>query len=182
LPRLATTTFWTKIIPKGWRKSRSPKEAAAYAAERALGADDRRAGIVFLVLGIVVGSNAIHLLNMKREMLNFTRQTDAKIAALREVIQRVKNGEDVDVKRILGTGDAEHEQEWEQVIQELETTDMLWEGRKKREAKRSAERQDGEEKQKRVTNESSQGPKTTDPDNTGEAVSEAKSRGPRFMM
>ncbi|KAF1827575.1 uncharacterized protein K489DRAFT_297804, partial [Dissoconium aciculare CBS 342.82] len=136
LPRLANPSFWSKLTPKAWRKTRTPREAAAHAAERALGADDRRAGIVFLVLGIVVGSNAIHLLNVKREMLNFSRQTDAKIAALREVIQRVKNGEDVDVKRILGTGDAGHEQEWEQVIQELETTDMLWEGRKKREAKR----------------------------------------------
>jgi hypothetical protein len=135
-----------------------------------------------LVLGIVVGSNAIHLLNIKREMLNFTRQTDAKIAALREVIQRVKNGEDVDVKRILGTGDAEQEQEWEQVIQELETTDMLWEGRKKREAKRAAERQEGEERQKRMADESSQACQTTDSGPSGDTASQAKTRGPRFMM
>jgi DNA gyrase/topoisomerase IV subunit B len=137
---------------------------------------------MFLVLGIVVGSNAIHLLNIKREMLNFSRQTDAKLAALREVIQRVKNGEDVDVKRILGTGDAEHEQEWEQVIQELETTDMLWEGRKNREAKRAADRQSVEERPQKLADESTAEPKTTNFEASGEPASGTKSQGPRFMM
>lgn len=50
----------------------------------------------------------------------------------------MKDGEDVDVKRLLGTGDEKAEKEWEEVMQELESTDMLEEGRRKREAKRAA--------------------------------------------
>lgn len=70
-------------------------------------------------------------------MLNFSRKTDAKLSLLREIVQRVKNGEDVDVKKALGTGDPQQEAEWEEVMRELEETDMLAEGRKKREAKRA---------------------------------------------
>ena len=70
-------------------------------------------------------------------MLNFSRKTDAKLALLREVVHKVKNGEDVDVKKALGTGDPQQEAEWEEVMKELESTDTLLEGRKKRDAKRA---------------------------------------------
>ncbi|KAG9603923.1 hypothetical protein KCV04_g18935, partial [Aureobasidium melanogenum] len=32
----------------------------------------------------------------------------------------------VDVERVLGTGDPEKEKEWEQVMQELESDNILW--------------------------------------------------------
>jgi hypothetical protein len=40
-------------------------------------------------------------------MLNFSRKTEAKLTVLRDVLKRVKNGEDVDVAKLLGTGDVE---------------------------------------------------------------------------
>ncbi len=79
------------------------------------------------------------MIALRNEMLNFSRKTDAKLALLREVVQRVKNGDDIDVKRILGTGDPQSEAEWEEVVKELESTDMLLENRKKREAKQAAQ-------------------------------------------
>ena len=51
-------------------------------------------------------------------MLNFSRKTDAKLSLLREIVQRVKNGENVDVKKALGTGDPQQEAEWEEVMKE----------------------------------------------------------------
>ena len=69
-------------------------------------------------------------------MLNFSRKTEAKLSLLREVVQRVKNGEDVDVRGLLGTGDPKSEGEWEEVMKELESTDMVAEGKRKREEKR----------------------------------------------
>lgn len=69
-------------------------------------------------------------------MLNFSRKTDAKLSLLREVVQRVKNGETVDVKGLLGTGNPKDEAEWEEVMRELEETDMVAEGKRKREEKR----------------------------------------------
>lgn len=70
-------------------------------------------------------------------MLNFSRKTDAKLELLREVVQQVKDGDAdaEDVKRLLGTGDKETEREWEEVMREVQETDMLAEGKKKRERK-----------------------------------------------
>ena len=46
--------------------------------------------------------------------MSYTRSTDAKIGLLREIIEKVKRGEQVDVEKILGTGDVEKEREWEE--------------------------------------------------------------------
>lgn len=110
------------------------------------------------------------MIALRNEMLNFSRKTDAKLALLREVIQRVKNGEDVDVRRALGTGDPKAEEEWEKVIKELESTDMLLEGRKKREAKRAAKAAAREGGTSAETGEKS------------DKVDESNDRRPKFMM
>lgn len=137
LPRVVNLSFWSSLVPRFLRRATTEEEAAARAKRRNIGAEEKRTGLTFLLLGILVGSNAINIIGVKREMLNFTRQTDAKLELLREIVERVKRGEDIDVKKALGTGDVEQEREWEQVIQELERTDMLLEGRKKRDAKRA---------------------------------------------
>lgn len=169
LPHVASPSFWKSLIPRPFRRPADATEAAQRAIRRDAGAEERRTGIIFLVLGILVGSNAINIIAVRREMLNFTRQTDAKLELLREVVQRVKNGEDVDVRRALGTGDPEQEKEWEQVMKELEETDMLQEGRKKREAKRvqkAEERRLKDEERQRSSappSETSESPKATRP-------------------
>ena len=40
------------------------------------------------------------------------RRAEAKLGILREVIERVKAGEDVDVEKMLGTGVESEEMEW----------------------------------------------------------------------
>ncbi|TKA74966.1 hypothetical protein B0A49_03880 [Cryomyces minteri] len=77
---------------------------------------------------------------LRNEFLNFSRKADAKIALLKEVIERVQKGEDVDVEGLLGTGDKEKEKEWEEgksLLREIEAADMLWQSqqRKKERAK-----------------------------------------------
>lgn len=54
------------------------------------------------------------MIGLKNDFANYTRSTDAKIRLLGEVIERVKRGEDVDVRRLLGTGDEGKEREWEE--------------------------------------------------------------------
>lgn len=142
--------------------------------KRDAGAAERRTGIIFLILGILVGSNAINIIALRREMLNFTRQTDAKLELLREVVQKVKNGEEVDVKRALGTGDPEQEKEWEQVVKELEETDMLLEGRNKREAKRA---QKAEERKFKVEDR-----QRSSPGLDAQASSPEPAKQPKFLM
>lgn len=63
---------------------------------------------------LLIGSNAIQMIALRNGFAAFSRQTDNKIALLKEVLQRVQNGEKVDVERLLGTGDEEHEREWEE--------------------------------------------------------------------
>jgi hypothetical protein len=122
------------------------------------------------VLGILVGSNAINILALRREMLNFSRKTEAKLAILRDVLKRVKDGEDVDVEKLLGTGNPDQEKEWEDVMNEIEKTDMLAEAKKKREAKVAAREAAKAVQQDAVAKEKREG------------GNDGKGGRPRFMM
>ena len=44
----------------------------------------------------------------------FMRQSEAKIGILRETLEKLQRGEEVDVEKALGAGDPEQELEWEQ--------------------------------------------------------------------
>ncbi len=67
----------------------------------------------YIVIFLLIGSQAIQVIALRNEFLNFTRKADAKIGLLKEVIERVQRGEEVDVEGLLGTGDSEKEKEWE---------------------------------------------------------------------
>ena len=62
---------------------------------------------------MLIGSNAIQMISLRNDFANFSRKADAKIGLLKEVLDRIQSGEDVDVRDLLGTGDPEQEQEWE---------------------------------------------------------------------
>jgi hypothetical protein len=59
-----------------------------------------------------VGSQAIQILWLKQEWAHEMRKAEAKIGKLREVIERVHKGENVDVEAVLGTGVPGEEEEW----------------------------------------------------------------------
>ena len=46
----------------------------------------------------------------------FNRKAEIKIALLKEVIEKIQRGEEVDVEKALGTGDDVQEQEWKDGI------------------------------------------------------------------
>ena len=52
------------------------------------------------------------MLTLKNEYSTFSRKADSKIKLLKDVFDRVQRGENVDVEKVLGTGDEEQEQEW----------------------------------------------------------------------
>ena len=54
------------------------------------------------------------------------RKADLQLAKLREVIEKLQRGEEVDVEKILGTGDEAQEQAWEEALREIETEERLW--------------------------------------------------------
>lgn len=54
------------------------------------------------------------MIALKKSFETSIRRADAKIGILKEVIERIQKGEDVDVELMLGTGDAKAEKEWEE--------------------------------------------------------------------
>ncbi len=54
------------------------------------------------------------MIALKNEYTGYLRSTDAKIRLLREVIGKVQRGEEVDVKKLLGTGEERVEREWDE--------------------------------------------------------------------
>ncbi|PTB41437.1 hypothetical protein M441DRAFT_138842 [Trichoderma asperellum CBS 433.97] len=74
----------------------------------------------FIVMFLFIGSMSIQMIALRNQTDRYMRQSSLRIAQLREVVQRIQNGEDVDVEKILGTGDPQKETEWEEVLQAIE--------------------------------------------------------------
>lgn len=128
LPRLAQPSIWHSIIPKSLRSKYAPSETRKKPTNPAS---------YFIWIYLLIGSQAIRIMGLKTDFTTFVRQADLKIAQLREVVEKLQRGEDVDVEKVLGTGDEAQEQEWEEALRELQEQDRIWQNnaRKSREEK-----------------------------------------------
>ena len=106
-PRVAQPSIWHSIVPKFFRKSDQPKVTAN--AQRT---KKWNPATFFICIFLLIGSNAIQMMTLKNEYSSFSRKADQRIAHLKEVLEKVQRGEEVDVERALGTGDEQSEQEW----------------------------------------------------------------------
>jgi hypothetical protein len=106
LPHVGQASFWKSLIPKPLRPGHAP------AADKPRSREWNPATF-FLLIFLVIGSNAIQTISLKRDFSTFMRQSDVRIGLLREVVEKLQKGEQVDVEKLLGTGDAQKEQEWE---------------------------------------------------------------------
>jgi len=96
-------SFWMSLVPpplRFWEKRTTPKKKGWNPAT------------FHIWIFMIIGSNAINTIKMKSEYLLASRKTDIKIAQLKDVLDRVQRGEDVDVAKELGTGDEQREREW----------------------------------------------------------------------
>ncbi|MCJ1478424.1 hypothetical protein MMC13_007104 [Lambiella insularis] len=91
----------------------------------------------YIAIFLLIGSNAIQMITLRNDLVSFSRKADAKIGLLKEVLERVQRGEDVDVEGLLGTGNEEKEKEWENVLREIEQSEQLWKSKAEKKAKRS---------------------------------------------
>lgn len=125
-PTILRPSFWSAMIPRPLkdRPSSSPSR-------------EWNPATPFIILSLLVGSQAIQILWLKQERAHALRKADAKIGLLREVIERVQNGEDVDVEKVLGTGDESQEREWHEVLREVKEEEALFQSKKKRKALRA---------------------------------------------
>jgi hypothetical protein len=68
----------------------------------------------FIIIFLLIGSMAIQMISLRKNFEAFMRRSDVRIGLLREVIEKIQNGENVDVEKVLGAGDPEREAEWEE--------------------------------------------------------------------
>lgn len=108
LPKIADTSVWTAMIPRFIRNGRARKDPSKEKSK------EWNPATFYIIIFTLIGSQAIRMITLKNSYAAYTRTTDAKIELLREVISRVKNGEDVDVEKLLGTGDEAKEREWDE--------------------------------------------------------------------
>lgn len=106
LPRVLSPSFWGSMIPKPFKRSTGAPDAVPRAAR------EWNPATPYIVLGLLVGSQAIQVLWLKQDQAHAKRRAEARIGLLREVIERVQRGEEVDVGKALGSGDKGREEEW----------------------------------------------------------------------
>ncbi|KFY91188.1 hypothetical protein V498_05597 [Pseudogymnoascus sp. VKM F-4517 (FW-2822)] len=119
LPSVTQVSFWESMIPKPLRRSNKLKSKKPKSTEW-------NPATFFIAILLLIGSMSIQMIALRNEFATFIRRADAKIDLLREVIEKVQNGEEVDVEGLLGAGNAEKEQEWEEVLKEIEKEDEQW--------------------------------------------------------
>ena len=112
LPRVGQPSVWTSLIPAFLRKRSS--EPGANTGTTVATSREWNPATFFIVIFLLIGSQAIQMIALRSELTTFSRRADAKIGLLKEVIERVQRGEDVDVEGLLGTGDKAKEKEWEE--------------------------------------------------------------------
>ncbi|KAF1841420.1 uncharacterized protein K460DRAFT_408884 [Cucurbitaria berberidis CBS 394.84] len=127
LPRIVQPSFWASMVPRPF-KNRSEQAKPR----------EWNPATPYIILGLLVGSQAIQILWLKQERGHTIRKAEAKIGILREIIERVQRGENVPVEKVLGTGDAASEREWAEVLKDIEDEKALFQSKKKRKALRQA--------------------------------------------
>ncbi|KAH6627704.1 hypothetical protein F5144DRAFT_603957 [Chaetomium tenue] len=112
---VAEVSFWKSLVPKPLR-SRSPSRwRKKFKVQKGW-----NPATFFIFIFLLIGSMSIQMIALRKDFATFMRQSDVRIGLLREVVEKLQKGEEVDVEKALGTGDAEKELEWEQVLREIE--------------------------------------------------------------
>ncbi|KZZ96400.1 hypothetical protein AAP_01173 [Ascosphaera apis ARSEF 7405] len=117
LPRILDPELYRAILPKGWGARTHDDPDTEYIRPT------RNPAFFYTIIFMFIGSQAIHLLVLRKERESFERSSDARIRVLKDVIGRLQRGEDIDVKKVLGTGDEKQEKSWEDLIREIEEED-----------------------------------------------------------
>ncbi len=112
LPRVAQPSLWHSVVPRFLRQS-EPAAVSAAVSAKPLKSKEWNPATFYIVIFLLIGSQAIQIIALRNELTTYSRKADAKISLLKEVIERVQRGEAVDVQGLLGTGDKAKEKEWE---------------------------------------------------------------------
>ncbi|ORY69874.1 uncharacterized protein BCR38DRAFT_481036 [Pseudomassariella vexata] len=140
-PSIVQTSFWKSLIPKPLRRRKQPSVdwgTPDYGVKKKPKSKEWNPATFYIVIFMFIGSMSIQMIALRKDFNTFMRRSDTRIGVLREVVDKLQRGEEVDVEKALGTGDAEKEQEWEAVLREIERDDALRNSRKGEKSKQAA--------------------------------------------
>lgn len=106
MPTLAQPAFWKALVPKPLRRNAANGEKPK--------SKEWNPATFFIAIFLLIGSMSIQMIALKKDFATFTRQSDVRIGLLREVVEKLQRGEEVDVEKVLGAGDPEKEIEWQE--------------------------------------------------------------------
>ncbi|KAH8673918.1 hypothetical protein BX600DRAFT_433524 [Xylariales sp. PMI_506] len=126
VPSVAQTSFWRSLIPKPFRP-RKEQPGVYFGPPKTLKKPkkDWNPATFYIVIFLFIGSMSIQMISLKKDFATYTRRAETRIGILKEVVEKLQRGEEVDVEKALGTGDAEKEGEWEEVLKEIERDDSI---------------------------------------------------------
>ncbi|PFH61017.1 hypothetical protein XA68_18382 [Ophiocordyceps unilateralis] len=105
--------FWKSLVPKAWRGERQNDELRPKSK-------GWNPATYFIIMFLFIGSMSIQMIVLHKQSEQDARRSAVKIALLREIVEKIRKGEKVDVEKALGTGDAEREANWEEVLRQIE--------------------------------------------------------------
>ncbi|KAF2856552.1 hypothetical protein T440DRAFT_2804 [Plenodomus tracheiphilus IPT5] len=135
VPTILRPSFWSSMVPKPLK---TPTNTTTTTSTHPPATRPWNPATPYIILSLLVGSQAIQVLWLKQERAASLRKAEAKIGILKEVIERVQRGEKVDVEGVLGVGDVENEKAWAEVLKEVKDEEALFQSRHKRKALRQA--------------------------------------------
>ncbi|KAI9750864.1 MAG: hypothetical protein M4579_006270 [Chaenotheca gracillima] len=123
LPRVAQPAFWTSLIPKPFRRSSDPTQKKRTGWNPAT---------FYIAIFLLIGSQSIHTITVRKEFEAFSRRTEARIGILKEAVERTEKGEEgIDVEKLLGRGDEDAERGWEDVLKEIQEEEEMFQKAKR---------------------------------------------------
>jgi Family of unknown function (DUF5321) len=102
------------MVPKFLRPTPPRPDPFFMEARRPKKAKEWNPATFFIVIFLLIGSMSIQMISLKKNFATFIRRSDVRIGLLREVVEKLQKGEEVDVEKTLGTGNPEKELEWEE--------------------------------------------------------------------
>ncbi|RYO74726.1 hypothetical protein DL766_004524 [Monosporascus sp. MC13-8B] len=135
-PTIAQASFWKSLIPKPLR--RRPEQPGVMRTAKKPKSMEWNPATFFIIIFLFIGSMSIQMIALKKDFSTFSRRAEVRIGLLREVVEKLQRGQEVDVEKTLGTGDEAKEKEWEEVLREIERDDILKNPRKGEKTKQAS--------------------------------------------
>lgn len=111
LPRIIRPSFWSSVYPGvgRWLRERKTRKKDPVVQDKPW-----NPATFYFWMFVLIGSQSMNMVALENDYSLFSRKADAKISLLREVLEKVQRGEEVDIERTLGTGDEAQEREWKE--------------------------------------------------------------------